>query len=82
MDSTLVLSAEGLETIVKTIVVSSGIVYIIAFIALVWIVISVVDFIDAYKWRRKMPIILAAEMIKKTEESLDKMSFDYGTDYE
>lgn len=49
---------------------------------IVWVLFSIFDTIDSYRWRRKMPNILAAEMIKKTEEALGKTSFVYGSDYE
>ena len=82
MSSKVVYDADMLIPIVQTIVVSSGIVYIVAFVVVIWIAMSIFDTIDSYRWRRKMPIILAAEMIKKTEEALDKTSFAYGSDYE
>ena len=82
MSSQVVYDADMLIPIVQTIVVSSGIVYIVAFVAITWIAMAIFDTIDSYRWRRKMPIILAAEMIKKTEEALDRTSFEYGSDYE
>ena len=82
MSSQVVYDADMLIPIVQTIVISSGIVYIVAFVAITWIAMAIFDTIDSYRWRRKMPILLAAEMIKQTEEVLDKTSFEYGSDFE
>lgn len=71
-----------LKGIIETIVCTSFFCYGFLFLFFVWVLVSIFDAIDAYKWRRKMPIILAAEMIKKTEEALDRTSFEYGSDYE
>lgn len=71
-----------LKGIIETIISTTFFCYGFMFLFFVWVLVSIFDAIDAYKWRRKMPIILAAEMIKQTEEALDMTSFEYGQDYE
>lgn len=71
-----------LKAIIEAIVDASFFCYGILALFSVWVMAAVFDAVDAYKWRRKMPIVLAAEMIKQTEEMLSKDSFEYGVDYE
>ena len=78
----MLLDEAVLRAIIEAIVGTSFFCYGILALFSVWVMAAVFDAVDAYKWRRKMPIVLAAEMIKQTEDALSEVSFDYGVDYE
>lgn len=61
-----------LKGIIETIVTTSFFCYGMMLLFFCWVLISVFDTVDAYRWRRKMPAVLSSEIIGQLQESFPK----------
>lgn len=61
-----------LKGIIETIVTTSFFCYGMMLLFFGWVLISVFDTVDAYRWRRKMLAVLSPEIIGQLQESFTK----------